>query len=89
MLDRLGRTGASLDARELARAYTGQLVRVQNWLQSRPGIPALAVNYTEALEDAAGAAQRVASFLGEPFNRTLAAAAVDAALRRQNSRGER
>ncbi len=89
MLDRLGRTGASLDARELARAYTGQLVRVQNWLQSRPGIPVLAVNYTEALEDAAGAAQRLESFLGEPFNRTLAAAAVDAALRRQGNRAER
>jgi len=41
------------------------------------------------LQAAAGAAQRVESFLGEPFDRTLAAAAVDAALRRQGSRGER
>ena len=89
MLDHLGRPGAALDARSLLRAYTGQLVRVQSWLQSRPDIAVLAVNYVEALQDAAGAAQRLESFLGEPFNRTLAAAEVDAALRRQRGRADR
>jgi hypothetical protein len=89
MLDRLGRSGASLDARGLVRAYTAQLVRIQNWLRSRPDIPVLPVNYAEALEDAAGAVQRLELFLGEPFNRTLAAAPVDATLRRQRGRAER
>jgi hypothetical protein len=52
-------------------------------------LPVLPVNYAEALEDAAGAVQRLELFLGEPFNRTLAAAPVDATLRHQRGRAER
>jgi hypothetical protein len=85
MLDRLGRPGAALDAEQLARAYTGQLVRVCAWLSSRRDIQVLAVDYSRALRDPAGTVTRLAAFLGEPFDQPAAAAMIDASLRRQHS----
>ncbi|HEY1336791.1 MAG TPA: alkaline phosphatase family protein [Bryobacteraceae bacterium] len=85
MLKRLKRKGGQLPDRELKRAYVSQLVRVQNWLQSRPEIAVLSVKYDEALADPDGAAARLAEFLGTPFDAGRAAASVDAGLRRQKA----
>jgi predicted AlkP superfamily phosphohydrolase/phosphomutase/tetratricopeptide (TPR) repeat protein len=88
MLDRLGRPGAQLDAGQLARVYTGQLVRVCTWLSSRPEIQVLAVDYSRALRDPTTVVARLASFLGEPFEQASAAAKVDPSLRRQHAESE-
>ncbi|PWU12399.1 MAG: hypothetical protein C5B51_00665, partial [Terriglobia bacterium] len=85
MLDRLGRTGASLDARELLRVYTGQLVRVQAWLKSHRAIQVMTVNYAESLRSPDTLACRLAAFLGEPFDQRAAAAQVEEGLRRQRA----
>jgi predicted AlkP superfamily phosphohydrolase/phosphomutase/tetratricopeptide (TPR) repeat protein len=85
MLDRLGRPGAALGSEQLARVYTGQLVRVCAWLSSRRDIQVLATDYSRALCDPAGAVARLAAFLGEPFNQTAGAAMMDPSLRRQHS----
>jgi predicted AlkP superfamily phosphohydrolase/phosphomutase/tetratricopeptide (TPR) repeat protein len=83
MLARLARTGARLDDRVLARTYTRQLVQVQTWLRRRPEIQVLPVGYADALRDPAGTCARLAGFLGQPFDESAAAMAVDPALRRQ------
>ncbi|MGO4881108.1 MAG: alkaline phosphatase family protein [Bryobacteraceae bacterium] len=85
MLARLARTGARLDDRALARTYTRQLVQVQTWLQHRPETQVLPVSYAEALRDPIGTAARLAGFLGQPFDESAAALAVDPSLRRQKS----
>jgi hypothetical protein len=83
MLDRLGRSGAKLSEAELKRAYTGQLVQVQRWLQRTPGVQAVAAGYEATLEDPAGTARRLGRFLGHPFDERAAADAVAPSLRRQ------
>lgn len=86
MLQRLGRSGGSLGDTELARAFTSQLVRVQNWLEQRPEIPVLAVGYADAIIDPSGTATRLAQFLSEPFDVFAAGAAIDASLRHHRQR---
>ena len=85
MLRRLGRKGGALGEKQLARVYSGQLVRVQEWLKRAPGVHVLPVSYAQVLEDPAGAARRLAAFLGAPFDQQSAAACVDPALRRQRA----
>lgn len=85
MLERLGRPGARLTDAQLMRAYTRQLVRVQNWLRRHPEIPVLAVRYDEAVRDPAATAARLARFLGTPFDETAAAGAIDGSLQRQRA----
>ena len=64
--------------------FAGQVVRVQEWLKHAPDVKVVAIQYAQVLEDPQSAAGRLAAFLGEPFDRDKAAAAVDPALRRQN-----
>jgi len=85
MLDRLGRRGARVRDEELMRAYTQQLVRVQKWLKDRPEIAVLSVHYAEAVEHPEATAERLAGFLGAPFDAAAARTAVDAGLRRQRA----
>jgi hypothetical protein len=86
MLDRLGRKGATLTDRALQRTYAGQLVQLQQWLRAHPKIAVLPVDYAEAVRNPAAVAEAVAQFVGQPFDALAAAAAVDATLKRQNSR---
>lgn len=85
MLARMGRAGANLTDAELMRAYTRQLVRVQDWLRKHPEIPVLAVRYDDAVRDPSAAAARLAAFLGGPFDERSAAAAIDQSLQRQRA----
>jgi len=87
MLERLGRKGGGLAEGQLMRAYAQQLMRVQTWLKRRAEIPVLAVSYAEALADPAAAAAKLARFLGEPFDATTAAGAIEPSLRRQRGNG--
>jgi len=84
MLARLERPGGRLDERLLARTYTKQLVQVQTWLQRRPEIHVLAINYADAVGAPGGTSARLARFLGEPFDEAAATAAVDHSLQRKD-----
>ena len=83
MLKRLDRSGANLADAELRRAYTRQLVEVQQWLQRTPGVQMMAVQYEAALAEPAATAARLARFLGDPFDARAAAQAIEPGLRRQ------
>ena len=71
MLTRLGRKGGSLGDAAPMQTYAGQLVQV------------MIVEYAEALCNPAGTAERLAAFLGAPFDAKAAAGLVDPSLRRQ------
>lgn len=83
MVARLARTGPQLSDSILVHSYTRQLVQVQAWLPRRPEIQLLPVSYADALCDPAGTCARLARFLGQPFDESAAATAVDSSLRRQ------
>jgi hypothetical protein len=83
MLERLGRQGGKIGDAALMRTYAGQLVQVQNWLRKTPGVQAITIDYADALRDPAAAADRLAAFVGPPFDAAKAAASVEAGLRRQ------
>jgi hypothetical protein len=86
MLARLERAGGRLDDRLLARTYTRQLVQVQTWLRSRPDVAVLPVNYADMVGEPGETLAKLAGFLGEPFDKAAATAAVDPSLQRQDAR---
>ena len=85
MIERLEKTGANLTAQQLDRIYSSQLVRIHEWLRRAPGMYVLQLQYGETLENPSATADRLAAFLGEPFDRKPAAESVGPALRRQRS----
>lgn len=84
MLAGQGRRGADLDQQKLRETYEAQLQRVHNQLARRPEIRLLPVNYGEFLADPSTGIERLAQFLGDPFDRDAAARAVHPELRRQH-----
>jgi predicted AlkP superfamily phosphohydrolase/phosphomutase/tetratricopeptide (TPR) repeat protein len=85
MLVRHGRRGAELDKRQLLKTYAAHLQRVRRHLSRRPEIRVLRVNYADLLADPGLGVERVARFLGNPFDQESAAKAVRPELRRQKT----
>ena len=85
MLDRLDRSGASVGPEILAAEYVRQREQVRRWLERRPEVAVLPLNYAEILADPRRAAETIGAFLGRPFADASAAAAVDPSLRRQGA----
>jgi predicted AlkP superfamily phosphohydrolase/phosphomutase/tetratricopeptide (TPR) repeat protein len=85
MLARQNRQGAALDEAKLIEVYSGQLRRVLARLATRRGIRMLLVNYASLIADPESGINRVAHFLGDPFNREAARAAIHPHLRRQRA----
>ena len=83
MLQRQARPGAALEEVKLAETYQSQVQRVISQMISRPEIRLLPVQYNALLGDPAGGVARLAEFLGNPFDRDRAIAAVRPELRRQ------
>jgi len=83
MLLRQGRSGAALSRLQLREAYAAQVERVRHRLAQRSEVRTLFVNYAELLANASAGMERVARFLGEPFNREAATNCVRPELRRQ------
>ena len=83
MLLRQGRSGAELDEQKLSEIYRAQLQRVRNQIARRPELRILAVTYGELIADPTAGANRLARFLGNPFDQAAAASAVHPELRRQ------
>jgi transposase len=86
MLSRLGREeqAAHLTSEALMREYQAQEYRVLSWLEARPGMALLPLDYDMILRDPRETAKAVAAFLGREFNVESAAQAVDPVLKRQN-----
>jgi predicted AlkP superfamily phosphohydrolase/phosphomutase/tetratricopeptide (TPR) repeat protein len=84
MLAQQGRPGAELGDQQLSETYAAQVRRVRQQLARRPEMRTLFVNYAELLADPAAGVDRLAQFLGQPFDREAAAHAIRPELRRQN-----
>jgi hypothetical protein len=80
MLQRTGQQAA--DDSRLSTAYSSLLGETSAWLASRPDIAVLPVAYDDVIQNPAGTAEQLASFLGRPFKTESAAASVDRSLRR-------
>jgi predicted AlkP superfamily phosphohydrolase/phosphomutase/tetratricopeptide (TPR) repeat protein len=85
MLARQGRRGAELDAEQLMETYSAQLQRLRANLAGRPDMRILAVHYDELLANAPAGVERLAQFLGTPFDRSAAAASIHPQLKRQQA----
>ncbi|HXP59267.1 MAG TPA: alkaline phosphatase family protein [Dongiaceae bacterium] len=83
MLARQSRRGAELDERELLETYAKQLQVVRRALDRRPDLRLLPVSYAELLAKPEPGVDRLAQFLGDPFDRQAAARAIRPDLRRQ------
>ena len=87
MLARLQKEGARLSDGALMRAYTGQLVRAQAWLERQSNIPVLSVAYDEAVADPIKTAQCLGALLGGGFDMAGAARVVEKTLRHEEPDG--
>jgi predicted AlkP superfamily phosphohydrolase/phosphomutase/tetratricopeptide (TPR) repeat protein len=88
MLERLGRDGTKLTDAALTKVFHKQVMQVRTLLRhlGRQGVVSvLDVKYHDALTDPRAVAERLSGFLGEDFNVSAAAAAVDPALRRERA----
>jgi predicted AlkP superfamily phosphohydrolase/phosphomutase/tetratricopeptide (TPR) repeat protein len=85
MLARRGVQGASLGEAELATTFADQLERVLRHLEGRREFRALLVDYGELVAEPVAAVERVADFVGAPFDRAAAARSVRPELRRQKA----
>jgi tetratricopeptide (TPR) repeat protein len=86
MLTRHGRSGAALDEHQLIETYRTQLERIRRQLARRPDVRLLQVDYGKLLAEPAAGIERLARFMGEPFDREAAVISVRPALRRQRHR---
>jgi hypothetical protein len=85
MLARRGLRGANLNEAELAATFAEQLERVHRHLERNQEFRTLLVDYGDLLADPTAAVERVADFLGTPFDRAAAALTVRPDLRRQRA----
>jgi predicted AlkP superfamily phosphohydrolase/phosphomutase/tetratricopeptide (TPR) repeat protein len=85
MLTRQGRRGAELGAARLQETYHSQLERVRSLLACRLEMRTWFVNYDDLLADTAAGVERLAFFMGEPFDRRAATESVRPQLRRQKA----
>src|SRR5207237_434925 len=83
MLLRRTREGAEISDQQLASAYAEQLQRVASYLATVPSVRIMRVNYAELLQNPAAGIARLETFIGAPFDREKAIAAVQPNLRRQ------
>jgi hypothetical protein len=86
MLERQGRTGASLPDAQLKAVFSSQVSQTLRWLAERPDpLQVMEVEYGKLIADPAGAAARINTFLGGGLNEQAMAAAVDPSLHRNRS----
>ena len=83
MLARQGRRGAELDQAKLTETYAKHLERIDAQLARRRDMRILKVRFAQLLSEPRTGVERVACFVGAPFEREKAAKAVQPGLRRQ------
>ena len=85
MLQRLGKRPSSLRPRALAAQYISQETMVLRFLETRPGIGVLPLDYQAVLDDPRAAAERIARLLQGGLDAAACAAAIEPGLRRQRA----
>lgn len=82
MLERSGKSGASMPVDRLMAVFQGQLAQVDAWLKVQRNIRVLDVEYSLMLASPDSEAQRIAAFAGLELDINAMAAVVDPALYR-------
>ena len=82
MLKNLDQTGANLSSDDLAKAYSAQTNRVQNWLIANK-VRCLFIFYPEVLSQPLEKAQEIENFLNIKLNIENMASAIDTTMWRQ------
>jgi hypothetical protein len=85
MLDKQGRTAATLDDAKLAGIFAKQIDLVRQWLFERPNFRALYVNHGELIDHPAETAGQINLFLGGTLLADKMAEAVNPALHRKRN----
>jgi hypothetical protein len=88
MLDRLGKEGGRITDEALKATFARQVSQVRSllvYLRKEGVLDVLDVKYLDVLEDPSKVAERLAALLGEGFDASRAAAAVDPSLRHERA----
>jgi hypothetical protein len=88
MLRRRGTYDAGVDTSAVTRAFRDHLYDVHTWLNGKPHIAVLRLNYHQVLREPRETAERVAKFLGVMLDLDAMARQVDQALYRQRQKQE-
>jgi hypothetical protein len=88
MLERAGRKPAAMGNDRLARVFERQLEQVQAWLERKPNMASLVLDYNELICDPRPPLEQIGRFLGCTLDLAAMAAVVDPALYRQRVRLE-
>ena len=83
MLVRRGEPTDTISDEKMAELFRQHLKRIETWLDERPNIKVLYVNYNEVIEKPVEHAQRINQFLGNRLNVENMTGVVDKALYRQ------
>ena len=86
MLVRRGEPTDTISDEKMAELFRQHLKRIETWLDERPNIKVLYVNYNEVIEKPVEHAQRINQFLGNRLNVENMTGVVDKALYRQRQR---
>jgi hypothetical protein len=85
MLERLNRTGGSVDKADLEKIFTRQFQEARDMAEKREDIRLLTLEHRRIIEDPAGQAGKIADFLSLQTDAEAMAAVVDPGLHRQKS----
>lgn len=86
MLRRLGKYNDGADLEIISRHFEKQLRQVAVWLNVKPHVKALWVDYHDALRDPRGTAEKLTEFLGIELNLDAMAQQVDESLYRNRGK---
>ena len=81
MLDRLGKTGASLSREQLARVFASQLEHSVQFLEEQESFSLLSVDFDELVGHPEAEVERLVAFLGGSLDRHAMVEVVDPSLR--------
>lgn len=85
MLERHGKSGASMSDDQLIEVFDAQLQKLAAWLAGQRHIAVLEVAYNELLSDAAPVVHRINEFLGGNLDESKMLGAIDPALYRNRA----
>lgn len=86
MLKRRGTADPSVDPAAVTRAFQNHLYEVNTWLNGKPNVAVLRVQYHSLLKEARETAQKIADFLKTPLNVDAMTEQVDQSLYRNRSK---
>lgn len=85
MLQRRGTADTSVDASAMTRAFQNHLYEVNTWLNGKPNVEVLRVQYHQLLNEGHETCQRVSTFLNLPLDMEAMLAQVDQSLYRNRA----